>query len=54
MALSDAGWAKVTMSYDARGNKTEEAFFGADGRPVLNANGYGRVTWRYDRRDKSG
>jgi YD repeat-containing protein len=31
--LREGGYAKMTWSYDARGDLIEEAYFGADGRP---------------------
>ncbi len=40
----------ASNSYDERGNHIESAFFGTDGKSVLNKNGYAAVSIRYDMR----
>ena len=44
------GVARSTWAYDARGNVTEEAYFGLDGKPVLHKSGVARWTKAYDAR----
>jgi hypothetical protein len=47
----DAGAARVTSVYDARGNFMESAYFGVDGKPLLAKDiGAARVTSAYDAR----
>ncbi len=42
------GIVEFRYQYDTRGNKSEEAFFGADGKPYRHEKGYARVKWRHD------
>jgi len=45
----NSGYARETMSYDARGDMTEESYFDAAGNPV-DMDGYARETMGYDER----
>ena len=48
LILGNNKYAKVTRVYDARGNVTEEAVFGTDGKPVLHKAGGAKFTRIYD------
>ena len=50
LILGNYGYAKFTRVYDNRGNITEEAAFGVDGKPVLHKEGYAKITRVYDDR----
>ena len=49
--LNKTGMSRASAVFDERGNITEEAYFGVDGRPVLRSDfGVARTTYRYDER----
>lgn len=50
LILGNSGVAKATSVYDERGNMTEVAYFGVDGKPVLSKDGYAKFTSVYDER----
>ncbi len=49
LIVAEHGYARMAMRYDARGHLIEEAYFGADDRPIILKDvGCARVTNRYD------
>jgi len=42
------GYAILRKNYDERGNVIEQAYFGADGKPVSNIEGYAKMSYEYD------
>jgi hypothetical protein len=46
--LTSNGIAGYREAFDDPGNRTEIAYFGADGRPILQRDGYARLTVVYD------
>jgi hypothetical protein len=47
-----AGFARVTIAYDARGNQVDVALFGADNQPIADENGIARRISVYDDCDR--
>lgn len=51
LAANGQGYARIAIHYDERGNETDEAYFGVDGKPALGKDGeVARITMRYDER----
>jgi pSer/pThr/pTyr-binding forkhead associated (FHA) protein len=48
--LHKDGDARFTAKYDERGNRTEWAYFGLEGRPVPHKDGFAKATAKYDER----
>lgn len=46
--VSRFGYARAEWDYDARGNKTREAYFGPDGLPMMYRDDWARMEWTYD------
>src|SRR5262249_2808130 len=47
-AVTKAGIARITVTYDALGNPTQFAYFGRDGQAILNTEGIAGVKYTYD------
>ena len=51
MLFKDSGAARITYAHDERGNEVERAYFGVDGKPLLDKDyGAARITYAYDDR----
>lgn len=47
-AIMDSGFATQTWTYDAHGNRLDEAYFGIDEEPVMSPDGWSRAAYEYD------
>ena len=48
--LTKGGYTNLKARFDERGNQTETAYFGVDGKPFLCNDGYASVAAKYDER----